>query len=1230
MNKSKHKSRLLILLLATIIMIMQMPFGAFAAGDVAVVNNQRYNNLSTAWNRVKNGGTITFIADCKVDDQLIVEKNAVVTVNLGGHILDRDIATTKYNGTGEGQIFFVKSGATLTINGGEAIKHTGYVDGDLWFSGTKSGKKAVVLTGGVLTGGGCDDHDGAGAITLMDKTKVTLNNVNIAGNVSDCFWGGYGQGGAIRLHEEDATLTLNHCKIMYNHAEDDGGAIYVEDVRSTVNLIDSEISHNYAAGDGGGIYSNDAQTAIRLLQNSSITYNSAKSGGGIYMDYSKFGISSQDSSAVVAYNTARSGHGGGIYVEHRILSDNYGSIYGLNIHDNTAVKYGGGIYLDQENIVVSNCKVTNNTANYGGGIYLDNDAETISDCTITNNLGHKSGGGVFSSANCDPALSGKVIIKDNRRDDGTKDDLYLNDATFTSYLIGSPSGQSEVGIRTEKKQERKLGKEAVFYYEDAFFSDLGDDYHIEFHEDDAELWIKAGKKEIVVDREVSPNATKVGTYNGLDLIYGYFSFPSVIESQEDGDTDFFYSDGFFLNGADGNNGDPTLYNPHLATMSMVLAMAGFYSSVGNDGTLTKGSDRKYTYKSQNIEKLFADIGIESEDIFISDSNTVKPLTDSIGVAIGQKEIGSDGEILVAIAVRGSGYESEWYGNTTVGLSGEHEGFAIAANQVFEHVQNYIEEYGLTEARLEGKLKFWIAGYSRAGATSNLTAKRLIEEYCSGSSPADSNQVYAYCFEAPKGGMNSELELSEEKYFSIHNCINKVDIVPLVAPEEMGFIRYGVDHYVPGQAEAGAVTADTEVWSFVRSQPWASKYKTWYDNTSWTVGSDEYNAQRSKMLAQLNTVDAKNIYFYDRFEAANIEYMQGGAFSFLGFDLIQGKGKTSMNQEMYIQLLVRELQAWGFYRCYTGDFRSSYASGTMSGGGATFEEALQVLTKIFFAKDANTYNGMMTALSATQSRLGIFDELDIYDDLIGDWCDLTDDERAEYMDELWEVAFEEKGPDGFSALDFLNDDEIDELKDAWYTLADVMLRFVSADYKFDAEDWNKSHAMVKDSETGTYKTTPITEGIGDVDINDCQVALGTLAYNSTAITQAHYPEINLSWLRSYDSFYDDKGNSGVKIVNTQTPVVTGSVSEDGTNWTSTKEHYEETQYLKLEADIAGAGVYYRIKEENGEFSDWKPYNKPVELRAHWSEEMTYTVEYTSIYCGKISNPAQMTFKMEQKT
>lgn len=167
--------------------------------------------------------------------------------------------------------------------------------------------------------------------------------------------------------------------------------------------------------------------------------------------------------------------------------------------------------------------------------------------------------------------------------------------------------------------------------------------------------------------------------------------------------------------------------------------------------------------------------------------------------IAGNKIINDGEknyTLIAVAVRGAGYEAEWAGNFRLGEDGEHEGFSIARDQVISFLNDYVEEQNI-----ENEIKIWITGYSRASAVVNLTAATLLRDQVVGGDkrilPGD---IYAYGFEVPAGTLFSlakdENKVSKREYQYIHNIINNNDPVPKVAPKYFDFTRYGIDHTIP--------------------------------------------------------------------------------------------------------------------------------------------------------------------------------------------------------------------------------------------------------------------------------------------------------------------------------------------------------------------------------------------------------------------------------------------------
>ena len=253
----------------------------------------------------------------------------------------------------------------------------------------------------------------------------------------------------------------------------------------------------------------------------------------------------------------------------------------------------------------------------------------------------------------------------------------------------------------------------------------------------------------------------------------------------------------------------------------------------------------------------SDIGCKDEDIFVNDFNVVKPTPGSIGVGIASKEL-KGGDKLVVIGVRGMGYESEWVSNMTLGTSGEAKGWSAAAGHIISELRDYLERKGI-DGKSE-KTKFWISGYSRAGATANLIAKRIVDNY-------DNNgtHTFAYPMEAPKGGIESE-KVSGNNYSCIHNIVNQNDIVTWVGTSQMGFIRYGADHYVPGSVTTQAVNS-----------PW--------NVTKNTDREMDYSKQRELVKKHLEAVNS-GIIFDDYYHRATMQYL-GSAF---GADMNDSSGE----------------------------------------------------------------------------------------------------------------------------------------------------------------------------------------------------------------------------------------------------------------------------------------------------------------------------------------------------
>ncbi len=237
--------------------------------------------------------------------------------------------------------------------------------------------------------------------------------------------------------------------------------------------------------------------------------------------------------------------------------------------------------------------------------------------------------------------------------------------------------------------------------------------------------------------------------------------------------DTYYNDSYFYL-------DNHEVHQEIALASHAMALATF------------NGNKDYALRSTYLRDLWQKE--KFEHIWMSDSFYKKPETDSIGFGIASKKI--EDFTLLAIAVRGGNYDAEWTSNLTLGPDGNAQGFDEASDHVIEGLTSFITNHEIT-----GRIKIWISGYSRAAITSNMTAGKILYRM-SQSDLIDKNvsytsdDIYAYCFEPPMGVMLPLGEVRGDLYHGIHNFLNYNDFVPLVAPYEWGFTRYGTDHYYP--------------------------------------------------------------------------------------------------------------------------------------------------------------------------------------------------------------------------------------------------------------------------------------------------------------------------------------------------------------------------------------------------------------------------------------------------
>lgn len=263
-----------------------------------------------------------------------------------------------------------------------------------------------------------------------------------------------------------------------------------------------------------------------------------------------------------------------------------------------------------------------------------------------------------------------------------------------------------------------------------------------------------------------------GTYDGE------VSFFSENVANSNVEIPLSYNDSFFADSS-------YSYNHDLAKATLKLAMSAFVSDKSRRGDADGDAKNAYDFlkKIGCDSNAIRDYGYDSE-----------PTTGSIACVIGSKQLKNQEETLLIVAVRGQGYAAEWGGNFEVGPNlTYHKGFEKAANTVIGRLNSYINSM----EDISGPVKLWITGYSRAAATANIVAGKLVngEESLPDKVTLKAKDLFAYTFETPAGVKSSHVPHAE-KYHNIFNIINSTDFVPKVAPSIWGYSRFGIDCFLP--------------------------------------------------------------------------------------------------------------------------------------------------------------------------------------------------------------------------------------------------------------------------------------------------------------------------------------------------------------------------------------------------------------------------------------------------
>lgn len=224
------------------------------------------------------------------------------------------------------------------------------------------------------------------------------------------------------------------------------------------------------------------------------------------------------------------------------------------------------------------------------------------------------------------------------------------------------------------------------------------------------------------------------------------------------------------------------YMHNLAIASMALSGASYVESGGKPA-------------SDGIQNALGSFGFDFD--FMESYNYGVERTESnndlVSYTFAAKPVEDNGNVytLVAVVIKGTSGDEEWYSNFNIGQGSQHKGFMICAKDVMNNLEQYVADLGLDSSNA----KFLVTGHSRGAAVANLVAKEITD-----SDFAKARNVYGYTFATPAVAVDKNG--AKYNYNNIFNIVNGEDFVTRVPLAQWNYIRYGIDFLLPSRSYYG--------------------------------------------------------------------------------------------------------------------------------------------------------------------------------------------------------------------------------------------------------------------------------------------------------------------------------------------------------------------------------------------------------------------------------------------
>jgi hypothetical protein len=185
-------------------------------------------------------------------------------------------------------------------------------------------------------------------------------------------------------------------------------------------------------------------------------------------------------------------------------------------------------------------------------------------------------------------------------------------------------------------------------------------------------------------------------------------------------------------------------------------------------------------------------------------------------------------------------------------------------------------------------------------------------------------------------------------------------------------------------------------------------------------------------------------------------------------------------------------------------------------------------------------------------------LDLYDELINDWDERSELEKAQSINWLMHSLLDGKTYNNKSVWDILTEEQGEALANALPVVIWFALNYASRDYN-------------------------------DTEYDDGMWGVGTFVNNASYIISNHYQEVSMAWVRSYDSYYTNDLQAYV--------IDPGTVTQRDVEGS----YIAKTGTLTLSGQD-GASIFYSV--DGGE--SWSWYNGPVSIDKSLKNVLSFSI------------------------